>query len=980
MIFDRRKDDLASGNELHETKKLTMVHEENDAKDTEDIQRVQSKEKESEESGSEEAGLARDRQPRRRIPVSKFRFHQLNLRIYPRKGGSHSAKLTNHSDQIARAKQSAARSQTRSWRERNPALAAKGANKMSTEMASTSRHDTSTDDSPSMEVECDSSDKSSENEGARNDKESGDEGVVEADTDSEESPFVANLTFPSYPWACEDDGEAVADQVWRPMICPFVLVDGVVHALKGYDAVAPIQGNRSLVVGSGGLSKVASIVEKERLEDGSDAEDVAEDVKCDGCGRADREDEMVLCDECDSGWHLDCLKPALLSVPDGEWICPDCSQSKTKLVASRCSKVTSLNTYVSNDPERSKTRSGVAGTASLKQSHACDTEAVRLVPSRQRQPVVRFKFHRTIQDDGITVCKNSTLKTADSQDRLVDPSRLISTAEAKSQALSDMPESQKASLTPSIKTSGKSCISPATKSPVPKSPAAAMKVQQSQASSPSTVSKPTVSKPSSPSTVSKPTLCKAAPPAGSDCSPLDKKNCSLFGTYKSAAISRPGTTATGVVPRGVSLKTENAVSGALKSTPVPSSKGIIFAKASSSKAKSVSVQAPKSTSSTAMKCSFSESPGKQPVIFSPKSSATSRLSHHKRPVNIESPRSHATSTCSAASDLSCRGGKEVLLVQRNIPKSATDTSYTKANRFQGKSGHSLAAQRLSSDHAVSAGATSKSGSIRQAVVSRPSKNSEQKPSTPSKTFEVKADGAFWDNVRSESLRRVCEDMGVPVSGNREALIARIMARVGGGRDLKVSAWLEELSGVRMSTLRRVCSDLSVSMSGNKETLICRLLCSKSDGDLANGQINVGGSCAVPDYASVWQEWPCDGCGRADREDEMVLCDACDAGWHLDCLSPALAAVPDGDWLCPECAVANRVAVMSGASQGHKAACSDGSRKRVRYAMLRNSSGRTLDHFDQKAARKCRTAAPVKRQRVPVARFRFSSIESSAAQQ
>jgi hypothetical protein len=33
----------------------------------------------------------------------------------------------------------------------------------------------------------------------------------------------------------------------------------------------------------------------------------------------------------------------------------------------------------------------------------------------------------------------------------------------------------------------------------------------------------------------------------------------------------------------------------------------------------------------------------------------------------------------------------------------------------------------------------------------------------------------------------------------------------------------------------------------------------------------------------------------------MLCDTCDAGWHTFCLDPPLDCVPDGDWLCPDCA-------------------------------------------------------------------------------
>eukprot|EP00887_Chlorella_sp_A99_P003058 scaffold9.g3058.t1 len=44
-------------------------------------------------------------------------------------------------------------------------------------------------------------------------------------------------------------------------------------------------------------------------------------------------------------------------------------------------------------------------------------------------------------------------------------------------------------------------------------------------------------------------------------------------------------------------------------------------------------------------------------------------------------------------------------------------------------------------------------------------------------------------------------------------------------------------------------------------------------------------------------------------DGMLLCDRCDAGWHIGCLQPPLAAAPPGEWLCPPCERA--AAVSSG---------------------------------------------------------------------
>ena len=47
------------------------------------------------------------------------------------------------------------------------------------------------------------------------------------------------------------------------------------------------------------------------------------------------------------------------------------------------------------------------------------------------------------------------------------------------------------------------------------------------------------------------------------------------------------------------------------------------------------------------------------------------------------------------------------------------------------------------------------------------------------------------------------------------------------------------------------------------------------------------------------------CGSTDdggEEDSrrMLLCDTCDAGWHMYCLPVPLTSVPEGDWHCPDC--------------------------------------------------------------------------------
>ena len=51
---------------------------------------------------------------------------------------------------------------------------------------------------------------------------------------------------------------------------------------------------------------------------------------CEVCGITHKDEDLILCDSCDKGYGLQCLKPRMLEAVDGEWICslcvdcPDC--------------------------------------------------------------------------------------------------------------------------------------------------------------------------------------------------------------------------------------------------------------------------------------------------------------------------------------------------------------------------------------------------------------------------------------------------------------------------------------------------------------------------------------------------------------------------------------------------------------------------------------------------------------------------------
>eukprot|EP00878_Enallax_costatus_P034160 GHUV01037819.1.p1 GENE.GHUV01037819.1~~GHUV01037819.1.p1 ORF type:complete len:164 (-),score=9.90 GHUV01037819.1:2-493(-) len=45
---------------------------------------------------------------------------------------------------------------------------------------------------------------------------------------------------------------------------------------------------------------------------------------------------------------------------------------------------------------------------------------------------------------------------------------------------------------------------------------------------------------------------------------------------------------------------------------------------------------------------------------------------------------------------------------------------------------------------------------------------------------------------------------------------------------------------------------------------------------------------------------CELCQGGHHEDQILLCDHCDRGFHMFCLNPPLDKVPAGDWACPLC--------------------------------------------------------------------------------
>ncbi|XP_052876984.1 probable Histone-lysine N-methyltransferase ATXR5 isoform X2 [Gossypium arboreum] len=56
------------------------------------------------------------------------------------------------------------------------------------------------------------------------------------------------------------------------------------------------------------------------------------DIICEQCGSGERPGELLLCDKCDKGFHMRCLRPIVVRIPIGSWLCPKCSGHRRKRI------------------------------------------------------------------------------------------------------------------------------------------------------------------------------------------------------------------------------------------------------------------------------------------------------------------------------------------------------------------------------------------------------------------------------------------------------------------------------------------------------------------------------------------------------------------------------------------------------------------------------------------------------------------------
>lgn len=82
-------------------------------------------------------------------------------------------------------------------------------------------------------------------------------------------------------------------------------------------------------------------------------------------------------------------------------------------------------------------------------------------------------------------------------------------------------------------------------------------------------------------------------------------------------------------------------------------------------------------------------------------------------------------------------------------------------------------------------------------------------------------------------------------------------------------------------------------------------------------------CDLCKFSAQARPGGCQLCGRDDRHQDMLLCDGCDGEFHMDCQTPPVPSVPEGQWFCGACCSARRVCCVCakhGSDQGLFSCC------------------------------------------------------------
>lgn len=107
------------------------------------------------------------------------------------------------------------------------------------------------------------------------------------------------------------------------------------HQRETSDAVAPIQLSSWRQYGAEAASSSKVSLLYELLYESIRWDKSTKSIKCKVCRRSTDEQDLLLCDGCNQGFHTFCLKPKLFEIPPGDWFCVTC---KPPVLSGRAAK------------------------------------------------------------------------------------------------------------------------------------------------------------------------------------------------------------------------------------------------------------------------------------------------------------------------------------------------------------------------------------------------------------------------------------------------------------------------------------------------------------------------------------------------------------------------------------------------------------------------------------------------------------------
>ncbi|KAH9643541.1 hypothetical protein HF086_016748 [Spodoptera exigua] len=100
-----------------------------------------------------------------------------------------------------------------------------------------------------------------------------------------------------------------------------------------------------------------------------DEDTLCKDCGCYLCSGKEFPERIVLCDECNHGYHMICLDPPLMELPEEDWYCPSCKRDTNDVIAPGAAKQTKKTIKTNRDWGRGMACVGKTKTCAMPPNH-----------------------------------------------------------------------------------------------------------------------------------------------------------------------------------------------------------------------------------------------------------------------------------------------------------------------------------------------------------------------------------------------------------------------------------------------------------------------------------------------------------------------------------------------------------------------------------------------------------------------------------